>query len=96
MGQHGLGILSRAARPFGAKLLFHKMVGGNLGSLQAMARANDNPQAHFLAVQGANHFSVLAPICALLAEKILQDDPAAGPLAIGEKELNEAFAKTRQ
>ena len=70
-------------------------VDSNLASMQMMARASSNPQAHFLAVQGADHFSVLAPVCAALAEKILHDNGTAGSLSVTEQELNEAFSKFR-
>lgn len=70
-------------------------MGGNHDSLQEMARGSANPQVHFLAVKGANHFDVLAPVCALLAGKILRDVGNAGGIALTEPELNDAFARSR-
>lgn len=68
-------------------------VESNLESLRAMARVSTNPQAHFLEVQGADHFSVLAPISAVLADKILRDDGPPNSLTITDQELAEAYAK---
>ena len=48
---------------------------GNIGSLQAMASATKNPSVHFHAVKGANHFNILAPTNALIA----QDPGGSGP-----------------
>ena len=48
--------------------------GGNIDSLQTMARTSTNPKAHFFAVRGADHFSILAPTNRLVAEKILKDE----------------------
>jgi acetyl esterase/lipase len=69
--------------------VFEGMVQGNLDSLQAMARASTNPKARFLPVQGANHFSLLAPVTRLIAEKILRDDGAETRLAFTEAEVNQ-------
>lgn len=68
---------------------------GNVDSLQAMARASTNPQLHFLLVQGASHFSVLAPVCRLLADKVVHDTGAAGSLTLTEGEVNGAVASFR-
>ena len=66
---------------------------GNLDALQTMARASTNPNLHFLPVQGANHFSVLAPTTRLLADKILRDTGATSNLEITEQEVNQLFAR---
>lgn len=66
---------------------------GNLDSLQAMRRASTNPNLHFLPVQGATHFSVLAPANRLLAAKILADTGTTTNIAIAEAELNRLFGK---
>src|SRR5262249_28667175 len=50
---------------------------GNMSSLNAMKRANTNPAVQFHPVQGATHFSLLAPVTQLLANKILRDN---GPI----------------
>jgi dienelactone hydrolase len=66
---------------------------GNIGSLQAMARTSTNPKAHFLAVRGANHFSILAPTNSLIATRIRRDDGQACNLAFTEEELSKPFGK---
>jgi acetyl esterase/lipase len=67
--------------------------GGNLGSLQAMQRSSTNPLVHFLPVQGATHFSVLAPTNQLIARKILEDEGPTSNLTLTETELNQAVAR---
>lgn len=66
---------------------------GNLGSLQAMARASTNPNVHFIPVRGANHFSVLAPTTRLLAEKVRRDDGPACNLTVTEEEASKPFSR---
>jgi acetyl esterase/lipase len=66
---------------------------GNLGSLQAMARASTNPMVHFLPVKGASHFSILAPTNALIARKILSDKGSTTNIALTEEELNQLFTR---
>ena len=66
---------------------------GNLQSLQAMARASTNPNLHFLPVRRASHFSILAPVNRLIAEKILRDDGPTCKLTLTEDELNKLFAR---
>lgn len=66
---------------------------GNSGPLRAMARSNTNPKAHFLAIEGATHFSTLAPTNALLAQKILHDSGATSNISLSEDELNRNFAQ---
>ena len=67
--------------------------GGNISSLQAMARVSTNPKAHFIAIQGAGHFATLAPTNELIAAKILQDTGDACNISITEDEVNRNFAK---
>jgi dienelactone hydrolase len=66
---------------------------GNLASLQAMARSSTNPKVHFLAVRGADHFSILAPTTRLVADKILRDDGPACNLAFTEDEVSKLFGR---
>lgn len=68
---------------------------GNVESLQALASASTNPQLHFLLAQGASHFSVLAPVCRLLAEKVVHDTGAPGSLTLTDGEVNSAVANFR-
>jgi pimeloyl-ACP methyl ester carboxylesterase len=61
---------------------------GNIQSLRAMAQSSTNPNAHFLAVRGASHFSILAPTNRQIAQKILRDNGPACNLAFSEEELS--------
>jgi len=45
----------------------------NADAIHTMDRLTDNQHLHFLAVPGADHFSILAPINGLLAQKLLSD-----------------------
>jgi pimeloyl-ACP methyl ester carboxylesterase len=60
---------------------------GNLQSLQTMARTSKNPNAHFLTVPRATHFSILAPATILIADKIKRDEGAACNLTFTEAEM---------
>lgn len=66
---------------------------GNLDSLQARARASTNPMVHFLAVSGADHFSILAPTTQLIARKVLRDDGPVTNLAFTQQELKKLFIR---
>jgi hypothetical protein len=66
---------------------------GNLGSLQAMQRRSTNPKVHFLPVQGATHFSILAPINRLLAEKILSDNGPTCQITLSQQEVQQRFRR---
>jgi len=66
---------------------------GNLSSLQAMQRSSTNPLVHFLPVQGASHFSVLAPANQVIAREILADEGPTSSLTLNEAELNQSVAR---
>jgi acetyl esterase/lipase len=66
---------------------------GNLEALETMAKACTNPKGHFYPVKGADHFSVLAPVNALVAQKILKDTPDECNIAFTEAELRQAVGK---
>ncbi len=68
-------------------------VQGNLSSLQSMAAASTNPKAHFLPVQGATHFSILAPVTRLLAKKILGDNGPECNISVTPDEANAAIRR---
>lgn len=59
----------------------------NTDSLQALAKASSNPLARFHVVKGADHFSILAPITALVARKIIADTGAQSNVTFAESEL---------
>jgi dipeptidyl aminopeptidase/acylaminoacyl peptidase len=65
----------------------------NIESLHEMEKANTNRNIRFLAVAGANHFNVLAPINKLIAQKIRNDFGARTNIKLTETELNQAYAK---
>ncbi|RYG63259.1 peptidase [bacterium] len=66
---------------------------GNIDSLQEMKKESKNAKVHFLAVQGATHFDVLAPTNKLIAQKILADIGPTTNIDLNEAELTQNFAK---
>jgi dienelactone hydrolase len=66
---------------------------GDIRALQAMARSSTNPKVHFIAIRGADHFSVLAPTNRLIADKILRDDGQVCTLSFTPEEASKPFAK---
>jgi alpha/beta superfamily hydrolase len=68
-------------------------VDGNTESIEIMKRRNTNPKVTFATIDRGNHFSVLAPINAFVASKILQDTGATCNLTLSEAELSVAFGR---
>lgn len=68
---------------------------GNIVSLRALAMTSHNPLIHCYSVTGATHFSILAPVTRLIADKILRDDGPATNLTFTEQELNGLFRRGR-
>ena len=66
---------------------------GNIDSLHKMAKASKNPQLHFHPVNGANHFSLLAPVTRLAASKILGDTGETCNIAFSEKEVSSVMGR---
>lgn len=64
---------------------------GNYRSLQGLESASRNPAVHFLTLQGADHFSTLAPMTRLIAEQILKDNGPATSIAFSEADLKRLF-----
>ena len=64
---------------------------GNAVALLKMKAASTNANVHYLAVTGATHFSVLAPVNRLIADRILKDDAVKTNLAFTEDELAKPF-----
>jgi acetyl esterase/lipase len=77
----------------GPTFVFEGTSRGNLRSLQAMARSSTNPNAHFVAARGADHFSILAPTTRLIAGKVPRDDGPTCNLAFTEEEVGKLFAR---
>jgi dipeptidyl aminopeptidase/acylaminoacyl peptidase len=73
--------------------VFEGTSNGNLSALQKMSRDSTNPQLHFIPVKGATHFTVLAPVTKLLAQKILLDEGASSNINCTEDEMNRLFQK---
>jgi hypothetical protein len=73
--------------------VFEGTVDGNLESLQAMKQVATNPKVQLLAVEGANHFNILAPTNRLIAQKILKDVGPEPNIAFTPEELNKPFGK---
>jgi acetyl esterase/lipase len=66
---------------------------GNITALIEMAGSTKNAQVHFVPAQGANHFSVLAPVTGLIADKILADKGPKCGLAFTADEVRDLLAK---
>ena len=60
----------------------------NINDLHKLERATKNPNIHFEPVQGANHFSVLAPTNQLIARKVQADTGATSNIAFTRDELD--------
>ncbi len=67
---------------------------GNLQAVQWMAAKCTNPLVHFLPVNGATHFNVLAPIEALIVQQLLLDTRDPCNINLTEDSLNTAFARS--
>jgi pimeloyl-ACP methyl ester carboxylesterase len=67
--------------------------GGNLSSLEAMAKACKNHLVHFVRVKGADHFQVLGPTNALIARKILADQGATCNITLTNDEAKRPLAR---
>jgi pimeloyl-ACP methyl ester carboxylesterase len=72
---------------------------GNLDSLEEMARLNQktfkNAKLQFQPIQGATHFTLLAPTNAYIAQKILSDTGTASNIRFQSGELSQVFAQFR-
>jgi dienelactone hydrolase len=66
---------------------------GNTADLRDMKRRSRNPNVRFYEVAGADHFSLLAPVNALIAAKVVRDDGPETELALTEAEVNWAVGK---
>ncbi len=71
--------------------VFEGMDRGNVRPFHAMNLASRNPQLHFVAVDGADHFSVLAPMNRLIARRIIEDTGPDTILAFPEDAVREAL-----
>jgi acetyl esterase/lipase len=60
---------------------------GNADSVRTMQLASKNPLVQFFIVNGRNHFSVLAPVNQVLAQKVLADTGEKTNISIAAGEL---------
>lgn len=65
---------------------------GNSANLERIQEASENENIHCYILEGADHFSTLAPITRLLAEKILADTGTEPGISISQEELEAAMA----
>jgi len=66
---------------------------GNIASLRQMKNANANAWVQFFPVEGADHFSALAPTNQLIAKKILSDKGSACAISFTDDELSRPFKR---
>ena len=66
---------------------------GNSQCLERMEAATENENLHGYVMENADHFSVLAPITRVLAQKILADTGAEPNISITQEELETAMAQ---
>jgi len=64
---------------------------GNGDRLKEMAQSSTNDNIHCYVLQGEDHFSVLAPLTRLAAQKILADTGAEANISITQSELEAAM-----
>lgn len=68
---------------------------GNSENLEKMEQAYQSDKLHYFVVEGADHFSALAPATEVVAEKILADTGAEVHIDISQGELDEAMNRGR-
>jgi alpha/beta superfamily hydrolase len=67
-------------------------IGGNVTALRAIKSAgSQNARLRCLEVRGADHFSVLAPVTAIIAQKIVQDTGPSCSIQLQDSELSRSF-----
>ncbi|MBP9169854.1 MAG: alpha/beta fold hydrolase [Kofleriaceae bacterium] len=67
--------------------------GGNVDAVRLLRQLSRNPQAQFFEVAGTDHFGVLAPTNALIAEKLIADRGPQVSLTITSRELDGLFRR---
>ena len=66
---------------------------GNSENLERMLEASENDKLHGYVIEGADHFSTLAPLTRVVAQKILEDTGAEPAIAITQEELDAAMTQ---
>ena len=64
---------------------------GNSENLKRMLLASQNENIHGFIIEGADHFTVLAPLTRLFAQKILADTDEEFNISVTQEELDEAM-----
>lgn len=64
---------------------------GNSDNLKNIERSSDNENIHCYVIPGHDHFSVLAPLTRVVAQKILEDTGAEPDISITQEELEAAM-----
>ncbi|MCI8465360.1 MAG: prolyl oligopeptidase family serine peptidase [Lachnospiraceae bacterium] len=64
---------------------------GNSDHLERMEQASQNENIHCYVIEGADHFSTLAPLTRVVAQKILEDTGAECGISIAQEELDGAM-----
>ncbi len=64
---------------------------GNISALERLQKLSSNPQISFVPVKGASHFSILAPVTAAIAAKIVQDTGPTSAIQLSSAELSALF-----
>ncbi|CAM4003800.1 hypothetical protein COSO111634_30895 [Corallococcus soli] len=68
---------------------------GNTGAFEPLRKAAKGAPLSFLAVPGATHFSVLAPVTELLARKLAEAPAEAPAVSLTDAEVREAMRVER-
>lgn len=66
---------------------------GNYLDLLYMKRKTKNPHIHCYLIQGGDHFNILAPMNALIAQKILADTAATSGISFTDEEIDGIMSK---
>ncbi|MDE7478802.1 MAG: prolyl oligopeptidase family serine peptidase [Lachnospiraceae bacterium] len=64
---------------------------GNSARLKNIEKTSENDNIHCYIIEGQDHFSVLAPLTRVVAQKILADTGAACTISITQEELEQAM-----
>lgn len=74
--------------------VFEGINGGNTEAFKRLALASRNPLVQFHPIPNADHFSTLARMNALIAEKIIKNSPPGNSIDFKGKEINALFVET--
>ena len=66
---------------------------GNVDALRRLQQLNENPRVHLYEVYGADHFTILAPLNALIASKLIADTGPQSRISFNAAELARPFQR---